>query len=62
VASGKHRKSRIFQLKNGDQIIDGDAELKKYITTYYKGLFGPAVVTDVTLDENLIQDIPQVSD
>ncbi|KAL5661834.1 hypothetical protein ACJX0J_028959, partial [Zea mays] len=27
----------IFQLKNGEQIIEGDANLKKHITNYYKG-------------------------
>ena len=42
VANGKHRKTRIFyQLQDGDHIINGDANLKAHITTYYKGLFGP---------------------
>jgi hypothetical protein len=41
VASGKHRKSRIYHLQNGDQVIEGDALLKEHITSYYKGLFGP---------------------
>jgi hypothetical protein len=40
VASGKHRKTRIFQLQHDDMIIEGDQELKKYITAYYKDLFG----------------------
>jgi len=30
----------IFKLEQDDCIIVGDNELKKYITIYYKGLFG----------------------
>ncbi len=40
VANGKQRKTRIFVLQDGDQTINGDANLKLHITTYYKGLFG----------------------
>ena len=35
VANGKHRKTKNFQLEDGDKIIQGDEELKKntlYIT------------------------------
>jgi hypothetical protein len=38
LANGRHRKSRIFQLQDGS--LHRDAELKKYITSYYKSLFG----------------------
>jgi hypothetical protein len=32
----------ISNYETGDQIISGDSDdLKKYITTYYKNLFGP---------------------
>ena len=61
VANGKHRKTRIFQLQDGDQLINGDANLKSYITTYYKGLFGPPDDSDLQFDENNFVDIPQVS-
>jgi hypothetical protein len=61
LASGKHRKSRIFQLRNGNEVVEGDAELKRYITSYYKGLFGPEPISEITLDESLVHDIPQVS-
>ena len=61
VANGKHRKTRIYQLQDGDHIINGDANLKAHITTYYKGLFGPPDESSLTLDESLIGDIPQVS-
>lgn len=49
VASGKHRKSRIYQLRDGNQVIEGDAALKKHITSYYKCLFGPSGNPNVTL-------------
>lgn len=61
VANGKHRKTRIYQLQDGDHIISGDDELKKYITTYYKGLFGPPENNDFDLDETRIHDVPQVT-
>ncbi len=61
VANGKHRKTRIFQLQDGDQIINGDANLKAHITTYYKGLFGPPEDSSLQFDENRIVDVPQVS-
>jgi hypothetical protein len=35
VANGKFRKTRIFQLKDGNQVITGESELKQHITTYY---------------------------
>jgi hypothetical protein len=62
LANGRHRKSRIYQLEDGVRKICGDEELKKYITSYYKGLFGPPNDTSVRLDESHRDDIPQVSD
>jgi len=61
VANGKHRKTRIFQLHDGEVIISGDEALKKHISSYYKGLFGPPESNEVTLDESITNDIPQVS-
>ena len=34
LANGRHRKTRIFQLEDGNDIISGDAQLKKHITKY----------------------------
>jgi hypothetical protein len=62
IASGKHMESRIFQLNDGDQIIAGDAELKKHITFYYKGLFGPPSTPHIMLDSSWTHDIPHVFD
>ena len=53
---------RIYQLQYGEHMISGDEELKKYITTYYKGLFGPPDNNDFNLDVTRIEDIPQVTD
>lgn len=38
VASGKHRRTRIFRLDQEERIIEGDNNLKCYMTNYYKGL------------------------
>ena len=62
LANGRHRKIRIFQLEDGDTIIDGDAQLKQHIINYYKNLFGPPDNSNMKLDEHLVQDIPQVSE
>jgi hypothetical protein len=61
LANGRHRKTRIFQLEDGNDIISGDAQLKKHITNYYKTLFGPSKNSTITLDELQTEDIPQVS-
>jgi len=61
LANGRHRKTHIFQLEDGNNIISGDAQLKKHITNYYKNLFGPSEISPIFLDELQIEDIPQVS-
>jgi mannosylglycoprotein endo-beta-mannosidase len=61
LANGRHRKTRIFQLEDGNDIISGDAQLKKHITNYYKTLFGPSENSTITLDGLQTEDIPQVS-
>jgi hypothetical protein len=61
LANGRHRKTRIFQLEDGNDIISGDAQLKKHITNYYKTLFGPSENSTNILDESHTDDIPQVS-
>ena len=61
VANGRHRKTKIIQLEQEEEIIVGDANLKDYITEYYKRLFGPRVQNSFSMDETLRHDIPQVS-
>lgn len=40
VPNGKHRKTRIFHLEQEEGVTEGDENLKKFITNYYKGLLG----------------------
>jgi hypothetical protein len=60
LVNGHHRKTRIFQLQKGTNIINGDEEFKKHITSYYKGLFGRLEESSITLDSGHSDDIPQV--
>ena len=61
VANGKRRKTRIFLLEQEEGIIEGEENLKKYITKYYKGLFGPSKKNNWTMDESRTEDIFQVT-
>jgi hypothetical protein len=61
LANGKHRKTRIYQLEDDMRIIEGDNDLKKYIMTYYKELFGSPQDSNLQLDESFRDDIPHVS-
>jgi hypothetical protein len=62
LANGRHRKTHIFRLEDGNNIISGDAQLKKHITNYYKNLFGPSGNSSIMMDELQTDDNPQVSD
>jgi hypothetical protein len=61
VANGKHRKKLIHSLVQDEGTIEGDEQLKSYITSYYKDLFGEPVECNISMDESRIDDIPQVS-
>ena len=61
IANGKHRKRKIFQLEQDEGTIVGEANLKLYITEYYKRLFGPSTANDICLDEQMVHDIPQLT-
>ena len=60
VANGKHRKKRIFYLEHEGGEIEGQQNLKGYITQFYKELFGPAEENPFFLCDRT-NDIPQVS-
>ena len=60
IANGKHRKKRIFSLEHEGGKIEGQKNLKDYITQFYKELFGPPEENHFTLLERT-DDIPQVS-
>jgi hypothetical protein len=40
IANGKHREKKIFSLDSDNGTIEGQTDLKSYITQFYKGLFG----------------------
>ena len=61
IANGRHRKKCIYSLQQDEGLIEGQEELKKYITKYYKSLFGAPTEGNFTLDETRIDDIPQVT-
>ena len=61
VANGKHRKQHIYKLENDQGAVIGDDQLKNHITQFYKNLFGTPDMSEITLMENQILDIPQVS-
>jgi hypothetical protein len=61
IANGKHRKTRIFQPEEGDQVIKGDENMKTYITKYYKRLFRSSNHEGISLNEDIANDIAQVS-
>ena len=58
TTNGRHRKTKIFQLEDGGNIVDGDAQLKQLSTNYYKKLFGPPDNSHIQLNEHHVQDIP----
>jgi hypothetical protein len=61
VANGRHRKKSIHALNQDEGMIEGQEQLKTYITSYYKGLFGAPAEDILSMDETRMEDIPQVS-
>jgi len=61
VANRKHRKQHIYKLENDQGAVIGDDNLKRHITIYYKDLFGQPESLEISLREDQILDIPQVS-
>ena len=61
IANGKHRKKRFFSLDHDGVKIEGQNNLKNYITQFYKDLFGPSEDNCFAFDESRTDDIPQVS-
>lgn len=54
------RPGYIYRLEQGEEIIEGEENLEKYIRKYYKSFFGSAEKDDFALDETRREDIPQV--
>jgi hypothetical protein len=62
VANGKRRKTRIFQLEQEGKVIEGQENLKVFITKYYKDLFGSSQRNNFSLDESQTDDLPQINE
>jgi hypothetical protein len=62
VANGKPRKQLIYRLEDDNGVAVNSDRLKCHITNYYKNLFGIPEQTEITLMDDQIHDIPQVSD
>ena len=61
IDNGKHRKKKIFQLEQDEGTIVGQANLKTFISEYYKRLFGPSAPSSFSLIETRNDDMPQIS-
>jgi hypothetical protein len=42
--------------------VEGEEQIKSHITNYYKTLFGSSEAGRLSLNESLVEDIPQVTD
>jgi hypothetical protein len=62
VANGKHRRQHIYRIEDDNGVVVSSDRLKCHITNYYKNLFRFPEQTEITLMEDQIHDIPQVSD
>lgn len=56
IANGRKRKNTIFSLQDGDKTIEGDSHLLEHATKYYKGLFGPADGTRISLSSGIFDN------
>jgi len=61
VANGKHRRKLIFSLDQDEGKIEGQHNLKNYITNFYKELFRPPEESLCALDSSRFGNIPQVT-
>ena len=53
-------KQEFFQLEQEGGMIEGQENLKVFITKYYKDLFGSSQRNNFSLDESQINDIPRL--
>jgi hypothetical protein len=55
-------KTRIYQLEQEGGVIEGQENLKIFITKYYKDLFVSSQRNTFSLDESQTDDIPQINE
>jgi hypothetical protein len=58
VANGRHRKKLIHSLTQDEGTIEGQKELKSYITNYYEVLFGDPKEGNFSMAETQTNNIP----
>jgi hypothetical protein len=61
IENGKHRKKNFFKLEQQEETTVGEDNLKVYITEFYKNIFGPPDPSNISLVEEVVPDIPQIS-
>jgi hypothetical protein len=61
IENGKHRKKNFFKLEQQEETTVGADNLKVYITEFYKNIFGPPDPSNISLVEEVVPDIPQIS-
>jgi hypothetical protein len=61
VVNDRHKKKHIHSLVQKEGTIEGHAQLKSYITNYYKSMFGEPEKANFSMDESQTVDIPQIS-
>ena len=61
IANGKHRKKCISQLEQDEGTIVGETNLKVFISEFYKKLFGAPITNNFSMDESVVDDMPQIS-
>jgi mannosylglycoprotein endo-beta-mannosidase len=61
IANGKKGKNTIFALQDGETLVEGDQNLLKLATKYYKELFGPVESHNIPLDPSLWTQDEKVS-
>jgi hypothetical protein len=61
AANEKRRKTRFFRLEQVEGTIEGEDQLQEYVTNYYKELFGKPERNNFSMDESLVEDVPQIT-
>lgn len=58
-ANGRFRKNRIVKLVQDEGVIEGQNDLKEYITKFYKNLFGEPEIKSLELDHGDVETLSE---
>jgi hypothetical protein len=61
ISNGCKRKRTIFSMKDGDNVIQGTADMLNHATAFYKNLFGPATDSGIGLNSQIWSDDEKIS-